>query len=248
MQCVKEYISKYGCPAAFYVDKDSIYRVNNPQSIEEQLEGEEPVTQFTRAMNELGIQVICANSPQAKGRVERSFKTHQDRLVKENKLKGIKNKEQGNKYLPEYYEKHNKKFSVQAKNNEDVHIKLPEKADIEPIFSIHTKRSIAKDYTVQYKGRIFQLLDIQKHNVLTRNKVTVENRLDGSIHIRYKNVYLGYEEIPNKETIKNSKQVKVMTRKNVTNIPSLDHPWRRFNIKTKFTKEELLTLPKTGNF
>jgi len=86
MKAIKEYILEKGCPIALYVDKDSIYKTTRAQTIEEQLKGMYPITQFTRAMNELGIEVICANSPQAKGRVERSFKTLQDRLVKENKL------------------------------------------------------------------------------------------------------------------------------------------------------------------
>lgn len=125
MKCTKEYILKFGCPLAFYVDMDSIYKINRAQTIEEQLNDEEPITQFTRAMNELGIEVICAHSPQAKGRVERSFGTHQDRLVKELQLRGIKTIEEGNKYLPEYYEKHNKKFAVEPKSNDNAHIEAP---------------------------------------------------------------------------------------------------------------------------
>lgn len=239
MQCVKEYILKFGCPTALYVDKDSIYRVNRTQNIEEQLKDEEPITQFTRAMNELGIEVICANSPQAKGRVERSFKTHQDRLVKENQLRGIKTIEEGNKYLPEYYEKHNKKFSVQPRKEVDSHIPLLKNADIDSILSIQTKRSINKDYTIQFKGRLFQLRDIQKDNVLTRNKVIIENRLDDSVHIRYKDVYLNYEDITDKQPVKQCEEkVKIMTRKQVVNIPSLNHPWKRWNNKTDSPKRK----------
>ena len=239
LQCVKEYILKFGCPAALYVDKDSIYRVNRSQNIEEQLKGEEPITQFTRAMNDLGIEVICANSPQAKGRVERSFKTHQDRLVKENRLRGIKTMEEGNKYLPEYYENHNKKFSVQPESKEDIHIPVLKKESLDSILSIQTKRSINKDYTVQFKTRIFQLLDIQKDNVLTRNKVIIENRLDSSVHIRYKDVYLNYEDITDKQPVKQCEEkVEIMTRKEVLNIPSLKHPWKRWNDKTDSQKRK----------
>jgi len=241
MQCVKEYILKFGCPAALYVDKDSIYRVNRSQNIEEQLNGEEPITQFTRAMNELGIEVICANSPQAKGRVERSFKTHQDRLVKENRLRGIKTMEEGNEYLPEYYESHNRKFSVQPGNEKDMHIPLLENTNIDSILSIQTKRSINKDYTVQFKGKVLQLLKIQEKNVLTRNKVTIENRLDGSVHIRYKNIYLNYEDITDKQPVKNCEEkVKIMTRKEISNLTKIKNPnspWRRWNPTTDFKKK-----------
>jgi len=239
MRCVKDYILKFGCPVAFYVDKDSIYRVNRSQNIEEQLNGEEPITQFTRAMNELGIEVICANSPQAKGRVERSFKTHQDRLVKENILRGIKTMEEGNKYLPEYYENHNKKFSVIPKNDDNAHICLLKNVNLDSILSFQTKRSINKDYTIQFKGRILQLLKIQENNVLTRNRVIIENRIDGSVHIRYKDVYLNYEDITDKQPVKQCEEkVKIMTRKEVTNIPSLSHPWRRWNNKTDSPKRK----------
>ena len=102
MKAIREYILQKGCPIALYVDKDSIYKTTRQQTIEEQLKGTYPITQFTRAMNELGIEVICANSPQAKGRIERSFKTHQDRLVKENKLLGIKTIQEGNIHLKQY--------------------------------------------------------------------------------------------------------------------------------------------------
>jgi len=238
MRCAKEYILKFGCPLAFYVDKDSIYKINRPQTIEEQLNDEESITQFTRAMNELGIEVICANSPQAKGRVERSFKTHQDRLVKENQLRGIITMEEGNKYLPEYYENHNKKFTVEPKSSHNMHIKLPKNADPDKILSKQEERSIAKDYTVQYKGRLFQILEVQRENVLTRNKVIIEHRLDNSIHIRYKDVYLTYAEITKKQPVKKCKEVEVMTRKEVTNIPSLKHPWKRWSSKTDSQKRK----------
>ena len=236
MKCAKEYILKFGCPLAFYVDKDSIYKTTRIQTTEEQLNGEESITQFTRAMNELGIEVICANSPQAKGRVERSFGTHQDRLVKENRLRGIKTIEEGNKYLPKYYENHNKKFTVEPKSPNDMHIKLLKRTDLDRILSKQEERSIAKDYTVRYKGRLFQILDVQKENVLTRNKVLIEQRLDDSIHIRYKDVYLNYEAITEKQPARTCKKVEIMTRKEVTNIPSLNHPWRRWNKKTDLKK------------
>ena len=170
MSSTKNYIEKYGCPVALYVDKDSIYKVSRDQNIEEQLKNDLPITQFTRAMNELGIEVICANSPQAKGRVERSFKTHQDRLVKELKLRSITTIEEANKFLEhEYTAYHNKKFSIEAKNKENMHIQLPLNSNLQAILSVQNKRSILNDFTVRYNGRVFQILKKQKINVLTRN-------------------------------------------------------------------------------
>ena len=238
MKCMKEYIEEFGCPVAIYVDKDSIYKTTRIQTIAEQLEDEKALTQFTRVMNELGIEVICANSPQAKGRVERSFKTHQDRLVKENKLRGIKNIEEGNKFLSQYFEQHNKKFSVKPQNEEDMHIKVPRNINLNKIFCTQSERSIAKDFTVRYKGRIFQILEIQKCNVLTRNKVFIEKRLDESLHMKYKDIYLKYEDITDKQPEKQNKEIKIMTRKEVTNIPSLNHPWRRWNNKINSLKRK----------
>jgi transposase len=238
MKCMKEYIEKFGCPMAIYVDKDSIYKTTRVQTIAEQLENEKILTQFTRVMNELGIEVICANSPQAKGRVERSFKTHQDRLVKENKLRGITNIEEGNKFLPQYFKQHNKKFSVKPQNEEDMHIKVPKNINLNKIFCIQSERSIAKDFTVRFESRIFQILEVQKYNVLTRNKVIIEKRLDESLHMKYKDIYLKYEDITDKQPEKQNKEIKIMTRKEVTNIPSLGHPWRRWNNKTNSLKRK----------
>jgi transposase len=238
MKCMKAYIEKFGCPMAIYVDKDSIYKTTRVQTIAEQLENEKILTQFTRVMNELGIEVICANSPQAKGRVERSFKTHQDRLVKENKLRGITTIEEGNKFLPQYFKQHNKKFSVKPQNEEDMHIKVPKNINLNKIFCIQTERSIAKDFTVRYKGRTFQILEIQKDNVLTRNKVIIEKRLDESIHVKYKDIYLKYEDITDKQPEKQNKEIKIMTRKEITNIPSLGHPWRTWNNKINSQKRK----------
>ena len=161
----------------------------------EQLNGTYPVTQFTRAMKELGIEVICANLPQAKGRVERSFNTFQDRLVKENKLLGITDKEAGNKHLPTYTKEFNKKFTVESLNKTDVHQKRPGKQVPDKNLCIQEQRKIAKDFTVRYHNKIFQILREQKVVVLTRSSVTIETRLDGSIHLRYKDTYLKYVDI-----------------------------------------------------
>src|ERR1035438_4408219 len=107
------YLGGHRRPIAFYVDKDSIYKVNRQATIEEELQDLHPITQFTRAMSELGIEVICANTPQAKGRVERSFGTHQDRLVKELRLEGINDQAGANQYLwTTYIPNHNARFTV----------------------------------------------------------------------------------------------------------------------------------------
>ena len=143
MRTTKAYIQRWGRPAALYVDKDSIYIVNRPANIEEQLSDKDPVTQFTRAMGQLGIEVIPANSPQAKGRVERGFKTHQDRLVKELRLAGISTKEAANKFLHKVYiPKHNRRYAVEPANPVDVHKPLLRTHDLDAILSIHNDRQV----------------------------------------------------------------------------------------------------------
>ncbi len=224
MKTTEGYINKYGCPISLYVDKDSIYKTTRGQNIEEQLKDDLPMTQFTRAMNELGIKVICANSPQAKGRIERSFKTHQDRLVKELKLKGITTIEEANKFLAdEYTPYHNQKFSIEAKSKENMHLKLPKNANLDAILSVQNKRSIYNDFTVRYNGRVFQILKEQKINVLTRNKVIVEERLDESIHIKYKKTYLNFKEITEKtkKKVRKDKDFNVLTRKEISQIKDI---------------------------
>ena len=117
MSATKNYLEVCGRPLAFYVDKDSIYKINRQSTIDEELRDAQPLTQFTRAMQELGIEVITANSPQAKGRVERGHGTHQDRLVKELRLAGISNKEQANSFVRDvYFPAHNARFGVAPAN------------------------------------------------------------------------------------------------------------------------------------
>lgn len=199
MKVTLEYIEQFGCPVAFYVDKDSVYKTNR---------GEDSSTQFSRLMNAFGIRLIYANSPQAKGRVERLFKTLQDRLIKEMRLNNICTIEEANKFLEDIYIKdHNEKFSVEPKSNYNMHKKTPKDIKVEKVFVKRDKRSIANDYTVKYKGRFFQILDNQKCNVLTCHKIVVEESLDKSIRLNYKGIFLKFTEISEKHSASYSKRV-----------------------------------------
>src|SRR3972149_2520377 len=114
LAATRTYLLRWGRPVAFYVDKDSIYRVNRQATIEEELKDDQPITQFTRAMHDLDVEVLCANSPQAKGRVERGFLTHQDRLVKELRLAGISSVDKANAFLRDVYiPDHNPRCAVE---------------------------------------------------------------------------------------------------------------------------------------
>lgn len=183
-------------------------------------------------MEELDIKVISAHSPEAKGRVERGFRTHQDRLVKELRLAKKKTRAEMNLFLEAVYiPKHNSLFSRQPRDPEDAHRPLTDeqRKKLPSIFSKQFKRIVKNDFTIQWNGRWFQLLNHQSTTVYKRDEVMIEERLDDSIHIRHTRneaVYLIYEELLNRP-----KQVRrpptVLERRNTAHKPALDHPWRR---------------------
>lgn len=221
------YMEARGRPVAIYLDKFSTYKINHKNAVD----NPEFMTQFERAMRELDVRVVCANSPQAKGRVERSFGTLQDRMVKEMRLVGIKTRDEGNKYIHEcYLHDHNKRFSVPAKSTVDAHSPLSDdlRNRLPSIFSIQSKRKVNNDYTIQFKNKWFQLQATQDTAVYKRDEVIVEERLDGTLHIRLKNVYLKYHELP--ELPKPlSVPVVALTKRKPDWKPPENHPWRRNN-------------------
>ncbi|MFH1620191.1 MAG: ISNCY family transposase [bacterium] len=231
MAAAKTYLLLNGRPIAWYVDKDSIYKINRQTTIEEELRDEQPLTQFTRAMTELGITVIPADSPQAKGRVERGFGTHQDRLVKELRLAGISNMPDGDVFLTEVYvPKHNARFAVVPENNSNAHRPLLKSHCLEEILSLRTERTVANDYTVRKDNKFFQLLADQPVRVKPKDKVLVEMRLDGSRHIRFKDQYLGFKNIakpPYRPFYAGRKEVVADMGPVKPNMPAKNHPWRK---------------------
>lgn len=237
MRATQSYLQRYGRPVAFYVDKDSIYKVNRPAKYES-LEIDEPVTQFTRAMNELGIDVITADSPQAKGRVERGFDTHQDRLVKELRLRGILAIAAANRYLwDEYIPEHNARFALAPAAPADVHRPLLATHRLEQILSLRTQRTLMNDYTLRHNNVFYQVLEQQSLRLRPRHKVEVEERLDGSIHLRCEGVYLAFQTTtrpscrPYLAARPSEKEPRYAPTKGVGSIPAKDHPWRRFVIR-----------------
>ncbi len=197
MGAVKTYLRLHGRPMEFYVDRDSVYKINRQATVEEELRDAQPLTQFTRAMEELGIGMIFALSPQAKGRVERTFRTHQDRLVKELRLAGIATMEEANKFLKEVYlPDHNARCAVAPAEAGDAHRGLVREHRLEEILSLRVERGVAQDFTVRYQNRFFQILAKQPVRVRPKNRVWVETRLDGSVHLRFKGAYLRFKALP----------------------------------------------------
>ena len=231
MRSTGTYLKTFGRPTAFYVDRDSIYKVNREASVEEQLRNEQPMTQFTRAMKELDIEVIAANSPQAKGRVERGFHTHQDRLVKELRLKGILTMEKANQFLwKTYIPEHNRRYSVEPKNSQDAHRPLLPAHDLASILSIKTQRQIQNDFTIRIHNRLLQLDKIQPTRLYPKAEILVEERLDGSLVLVFKNQRLNFKTIDQglRRPPAPSAVLDWLNKKPTRpRKPAKNHPWRK---------------------
>lgn len=237
MDSFKLYIESYGIPLSVYVDKHSTYKSTAKPTIEDELNNTKPLSEFERALKELGVEVIHAHSPQAKGRIERLFGTLQDRLVKEMRLKGIKTIEEANEFLEQYLPVYNKRFSIAPEKNEDMHMPLSKGLNLDSILCIKEKRTLRNDFTVAYNNKLYQIGD----NIRT-NKVTIEERLDGSLFITHRGNQLTYKEISARPAKKEVKRDYGITRK--VYRPPADHPWKKFPIKpylvkSQFKKDEL---------
>jgi len=239
LSTTQTYLKRHGRPVAFYVDKDSIYTVNRQASIEEQLQDSAPLTQFTRAMRELGIEVIAANSPQAKGRVERSFDTQQDRLVKELRLAGISTIPEANRFLhAHYFPAHNARFAVEPANPTNAHRPLLKTHDLDAICSVQTTRTIDHDFTLRLQNRFFQLLPEQPVRIRPGDTVLIEQRLEGTTHLRAKGRYLAYTPIAKRPPRASVAVVTIplATRASLPRPPPpRAHPWKR-SYKTMLTR------------
>lgn len=195
MRTTKAYLERYGRPLAFYVDKDSIYKVNFPAKYERDPRAPEPVTQFSRAMEELGIELQWAHSPQAKGRVERGFKTHQDRLVKELRLAGISTIEAANEFLKRYVPEHNSRYALPPAEAADAHRPLLSSHRLEQIFSRRHERVLSNDFTIQCGKSFLQILAHAGPRLRPKDRIEVETRLDGSMHVRHRGRYLPFKTL-----------------------------------------------------
>lgn len=230
MRTTRTYLNRWGRAVAYYVDKDSIYTINRQAAVEEELRDEQPMTQFTRAMSELGIEVILAHSPQAKGRVERGFRTHQDRLVKELRLRGISTMEAANRYLwDSYIPEHNGRYAVEPADSSDLHRPLLPAHNLDEILSLRTERVVAQDFTLRFQNRYFQILARQPVRVRPKDKVFIERRLDGSTHLRFEGSYLNFKPIDKPPRLpRKAFQPELWARRPRKHPrPAPDHPWRR---------------------
>src|SRR3972149_4251863 len=177
-----------------------------------------------------------ANSPQAKGRVERLFKTLQDRLVRDMRLAGIKSVEEANEFLKTYLPKHNRKFKKPAASDADLHRPAPHSRELDRILCIKEERTVKNDFTIPHNGTLYQI-----EQATRAEKVTVEERLDGTVHITYKGQELRYREITKKPT-EVTPESPLLLREKKPWIPPADHPWKKsFLLRRK--REQSLAAP-----
>ncbi len=231
---LRAWIERYGVPLALYVDWKNLYK--RPATPKERLRGEEPITQFGRMCAKLGIEVIAASSPQAKGRVERQHGTHQDRLVKKLRRKQVTTHEQANLYLErDYLPEHNRRFARAAARPEDYHRRAPRAAELDRIFRLESERVIGDDWVVRYDNRFFQLEPQSRHYAPAKDTVLVREGRHGSITIEYRGRPLPWREIPAParpnllEAQRRAEPVKAASPPRAKRqwVPSADHPWRQ---------------------
>jgi len=231
---LRAWIERYGVPQALYVDWKNLYkRCATPR---EQLRGEEPITQFGGMCAKLGIELIAASSPQAKGRVERIHGTHQDRLVKKLRRKEIATHAQANAYLEaEYLGEHNRRFARAAARPEDYHRRAPRAAELDKIFRLESERVISDDWVVRYDNRFFQLEAQSRHYAPAKGKVRVCEGREGSIAIEYRGRTVAWREIPAPARPSVPEARPAIERAPVPTaamakrkwVPPADHPWRQ---------------------
>src|SRR4051794_17341573 len=186
MAATREYVEAHGKPVAFYSDKHGIFRVNHPDA------AGDGMTQFGRALAELTIAIICANSPQAKGRVERAHKTLQDRLVKELRLAGIGTVEAANAFLPAFVADYDARFAKEPRLAEDLHRPPAAHEDLDGALTWREERTVTGSLTLHYDKVLFLLEPSEVARSLARKRVTVHEFPDGRLAIRHRGVDLPY--------------------------------------------------------
>jgi len=219
MDSFQRYVTRYGIPLAVYADRHTTYQSPAKPTVEEQLAGREPLSQFGRALSELGVELIPAHSPQAKGRVERLFKTVQDRLVKELRLAGVSTLEAANRFLDGYLPIYNRRFSVQPSQPADLHRPRSASRELDRSLCIKTTRCLRRDWTVAHHGHLYQV----QTNVRATH-VQVEERVDGTMRMTHKGRALVSHAITARPM--QAVEAKKVHRPRCPVTPRPDHPWR----------------------
>lgn len=220
------YTRQYGLPQGLYVDRDSIYETTRQLTIEEELAQEQPLTQFGRAMKQLGVELDLAYSPQAKGRVERRNGFLQDRLVKELRLAGINEVDQANVFLEAtFLPDINRRFSVKPAQSADVHRGVPR--NLNEVLCWEEERVVQRDWTLSWQGRCFQIHQKHEDLCLVGKKIIVRELRNGTIQLVSGGQKLHGTELPERPKPRPEPKA-AKTCRTVPKIPASDHPWRNF--------------------
>ncbi|WP_020494521.1 ISNCY family transposase [Verrucomicrobium sp. 3C] len=226
---LRRWIEKYGIPRTLYTDWKNVYVREATEAEKEQ--GLVPLTQFGRMCQCLGIEILAAGSPQAKGRVERAHGTHQDRLVKKLRLAGIGSYEEANRYLAEtYLPAHNRRYAQAAASAADYHRRRPSARELAEAFCLEEERVVGADWVVRYQTRFFQLERQSRHYAPAKTRVTVREKQEGKLVILYRNRPLRFTEIAGRPAPKPKQRPAPPshspTSRRVVNPPP-SHPWKR---------------------
>jgi hypothetical protein len=192
-EATRGYLKQHGKPVSLYVDKHSVFRVSSNRGLSADTSDSTGMTQFERAMGELDIEVICANSPQAKGRVEKLNQTLQDRLVKAMRLRGISDIKTANEYVPEFMDAYNQRFAKQPRQPENAHRPLGNQDDLGLILVERYQRVLSKNLECQFKNKRYQIVTERPVYALQHAPVMIEVTTDGTITIRYKGNPLAHQ-------------------------------------------------------
>lgn len=236
MESFRRYVRRFGLPVSVYLDNHTTYKSPAEPTVEDRLAGRRPKSQFERAMEELGVEVIHSHSAQARGRVERSFRTHQDRLVKEMRLEGIASLEAANEFLSRYLPNHNRRFSREACG--DVHRPLSKGLDLDAALSIRTTRRVRNDGTVMHGRVLYEVLES------TRPKtVVVEERLNGRLYLTHAGRRVNYRRVNTAPVPSRATDPPSSSDARRSTVPGPAHPWRRRGLPPLRPRG-----PKTGHF
>jgi hypothetical protein len=223
---LQAWMAQYGVPRALYTDWKNVYKRKPTE--QEREDGVTPApTQFGRMCAQLGVAIIAAHSPQAKGRVERNHGTHQDRLVKKLRRRKIADYDQANAFVArEYLAEHNERFAHAAAEAADYHSKAPSAKELKRIFRLEHERTISNDWVIRQEGRFYQLERQSQNYAPAKAKVTLYESSDGRLEIEYRGRSLGCREIAE---LPLQKGVAAGTRKrsHPGHAPTPDHPWRQ---------------------
>ena len=231
MRLLWMWIERYGVPGFLYTDKKNVYVACEKDQENARLSGGEAMTQFGRSCRKLGIRLVRAHSPQAKGRVERSNGVYQDRLVKELRLKGISDIAQANELLTGGFDDDlNRRFAIEPQDGCDHH-RSRTGLDLSAVFCIEYERTLSINWTLSFENRLYQLAALSRNYSPAKRKVLVRRYLDGSLHMFYRTEEIGYEEF-DPQAIGFARQTKTPRRERSLAaggkppLPSPNHPWK----------------------